>query len=59
MAPVTEKTNSSNLIETMIAERFKIIYNASKHQIVGHEIPAWFTNKGIACDDRPKFSKAY
>lgn len=50
MAPVTEKTNSSDLIETMIAERLNIIYNASKHQLIGHELPVWFTNKDIVCD---------
>jgi hypothetical protein len=30
-------------------ERLNLIYNASKHQIAGSELPVWFTNEGVAC----------
>jgi len=30
-------------------ERLNHIYNASKHQMAGTELPVWFTNEGIAC----------
>ncbi len=30
-------------------ECLNIIYNASKHQLAGPELPVWFTNDGMAC----------
>lgn len=30
-------------------ERLNRIYNATKHQLAGSELPVWFTNEGIAC----------
>ena len=30
-------------------ESLNNIYNASKHQLAGSELPVWFTNEGIAC----------
>ncbi len=30
-------------------ECLNLIYNASKHQLAGDELPVWFTNDGLAC----------
>lgn len=30
-------------------ECLNLIYNASKHQLAGAELPVWFTNEGLAC----------
>jgi hypothetical protein len=30
-------------------ECLNLIYNASKHQIAGPELPVWFTDEGLAC----------
>jgi hypothetical protein len=30
-------------------ECLNLIYNASKHQLAGSELPVWFTNEGLAC----------
>ena len=30
-------------------DQLNLIYNASKHQLAGSELPVWFTNEGIAC----------
>jgi len=30
-------------------ERLNLLYNASKHQLAGSELPVWFTNEGLSC----------
>ena len=30
-------------------ECLNLIYNSSKHQLAGSELPVWFTNEGLAC----------
>jgi hypothetical protein len=30
-------------------EYLNLIYNASKHELAGAELPVWFTNDGLAC----------
>lgn len=30
-------------------EHLNLIYNASKHELAGAELPVWFTNEGLAC----------
>jgi hypothetical protein len=30
-------------------EHLNLIYNTSKHQLAGSELPVWFANEGIAC----------
>ena len=30
-------------------ESLNLIYNASKHELAGTELPVWFTNDGLAC----------
>ena len=32
-----------------VTERLNLIYNASKHELAGAELPVWFTNEGLAC----------
>lgn len=32
-------------------ECLNLIYNASKHQLAGAELPVWFTNEGLACSN--------
>jgi hypothetical protein len=30
-------------------ENLNFIYNASKHELAGTELPVWFTDDGLAC----------